>query len=87
MAFAKKNAIPIADYKLLLQQPEINKLIAAETADRISPKTGFKPFERVFKFTLLSKPFEPGRELSPKQDLLRHRIRAFYAKEIHRLFK
>ena len=73
-AFAKKNAIPIADYKLLLQQPEINELIATETADRVSPKTGFKPFE-------------PGRELSPKQDLLRHRIRALYAKEIHRLFK
>jgi long-chain acyl-CoA synthetase len=67
MAFAEENAIPIVDYELLLQQPEINELIAAEVADRISPKTGFKPFERVFKFTLLPKPFEPGRELSSKQ--------------------
>ena len=87
MAFAEENAIPIVDYELLLQQPEINELIAAEVADRISPKTGFKPFERVFKFILLPKPFEPGRELSSKQELLRHRITALYAKEIHRLFK
>ena len=87
MAFAEENGIPIVDYDLLLQQPEINELIAAEVADRVSPKTGFKPFERIFKFTLLSKPFEPGRELSSKQELLRHRITALYAKEIHRLFK
>jgi long-chain acyl-CoA synthetase len=87
MAFAEENAIPIVDYDLLLQQPEINELIAAEVAERVSPKNGFKPFERVFKFTLLPKPFEPGRELSSKQELLRHRITALYAREIHRLFK
>jgi long-chain acyl-CoA synthetase len=87
MAFAEENAIPIVDYELLLQQPEINELIAAEVADRVSPKTGFKPFERVFKCALLPRPFEPGTELSPKMELLRHRITALYAKEIHRLFK
>ncbi|MDR2478723.1 MAG: AMP-binding protein [Treponema sp.] len=87
MAFAEENAIPIVDYELLLQQPEINELIATEVADLVSPKTGFKPFERVFKCALLSKPFEPGRELSPKQELLRHRITALYAREIQRLFK
>jgi len=87
MAFAEENSIPIVDYELLLQQPEINQLIAAELSDRINTKTGFKPFERVFKFTLLTKPFEPGRELSAKQDLMRHRISAIYAKEIQRLFR
>jgi long-chain acyl-CoA synthetase len=87
MAFAEENSIPIVDYELLLQQPEINELVAAEVADRVSPKTGFKPFERVFKFTLLAKPFEVGRELSSKQELLRHRVTALYAKEIHRLFR
>jgi len=87
MAFAEENNIPIVDYELLLQQPEINQLIAAELSDRINTKTGFKPFERVFKFTLLTKPFEVGRELSSKQDLMRHRISAIYAKEIQRLFR
>jgi long-chain acyl-CoA synthetase len=87
MAFAEENGIPIVDYELLLQQPEINEIIASEVADLVNPKTGFKPFERVFKFKLLTKPFEAGRELSAKQELLRHRIQALYAREIHDLFK
>jgi long-chain acyl-CoA synthetase len=87
MAFAEENSIPIVDYELLLQQPEINEIIASELADLVNPKTGFKPFERVFKFKLLAKPFEAGRELSGKQELLRHRIQALYAREIHELFK
>jgi len=87
MTFAEENNIPIVDYDLLLQQPEINQLIAAEIAGRVNLKTGFKPFERVFKFVLLTKPFELGKELSTKQELLRHRISALYAKEIQRLFR
>jgi long-chain acyl-CoA synthetase len=87
MAFAEENNIPIVDYDLLLQQPEINELIAGETASLVSPKNGFKPFERIFKFLLLPQPFEPGKELSPKQELLRHQITARHAKEIQRLFK
>ncbi|MDR0487558.1 MAG: long-chain fatty acid--CoA ligase [Treponema sp.] len=87
MDFAEENSIPIVDYDLLLQQPEINAIVASEVAERISPKTGFKPFERVFKFALLSVPFEPGKELSGKGELIRPRISTMYAKEIHRLFK
>jgi long-chain acyl-CoA synthetase len=87
MAFAEENNIPIVDYELLLQQPEINEIIANETADLVSPRNGFKPFERVFKFRLLARSFEQGRELSPKSELLRHRIAALYAKEIHALFR
>jgi len=87
MAFAEENNIPIVDYELLLQQPEINELISAEIAGKVNLKTGFKPFERVFKFALLTRPFEVGKELSGKQELLRHRISALYAKEIQRLFR
>jgi long-chain acyl-CoA synthetase len=87
MAFAEENSIPIVDYELLLQQPEINELIANEVADLVGPRTGFKPFERVFKFKLLSGSFEAGRELSGKQELMRHRIQALYAREIHGLYK
>jgi long-chain acyl-CoA synthetase len=87
MDFAEENAIPIVDYELLLQQPEINELIAADIKERVSLKTGFKPFERIFKFKLLPTPFETGKELSGKGELLRHRITALYAREIHQLFK
>ncbi|MCL2270566.1 MAG: AMP-binding protein, partial [Treponema sp.] len=86
VAFAEENNIPIVDYELLLSQPEINQLIAAEIAGKVNLKTGFKPFERVFKFVLLARPFELGRELSAKQELMRHRITALYARQIQRLF-
>jgi long-chain acyl-CoA synthetase len=87
MDFAEEHSIPVVDYELLLKQPEINGLIAREIADNVSPKTGFKPYERIYNFVLLPKPFEPGKELSGKGELFRHRITALYAKEIHRLFK
>jgi long-chain acyl-CoA synthetase len=87
MAFAEEHSIPIVDYELLLQQPEVQQLFTTELAERISPKTGFKPFERVYKFTLLTRPFEPGKELSAKLDMMRHRITALYAREIQRLFR
>lgn len=87
MTFAQENNIPVLDYESLLQQPEINELIANDVADLVGPHTGFKPFERVFKFKLLAKPFEVGRELSQKQDVMRHRVMELYAKEISELFK
>jgi long-chain acyl-CoA synthetase len=87
MAFAEENNIPIVDYELLLQQPEINEIIANDVAALVNPKAGFKPFEWVYKFRLIPNPFEQGKELSPKGELLRHRIAALYAREIHSLFK
>ncbi|MFQ3547865.1 MAG: long-chain fatty acid--CoA ligase [Termitinemataceae bacterium] len=85
-AFAKENNIPIVDYETLLQQPEIIELIANDVADLVGPHTGFKPFERVFKFKLLPRPFEVGRELSHKQEIMRHRVVEIYAKEVAELF-
>jgi long-chain acyl-CoA synthetase len=87
MDFAEENSIPVVDYELLLQQPEINEIIASDISERINLKTGFKPYERIFKFVLLPKPFEPGKELSGKGELLRHNITALYAKEIYKMFK
>jgi long-chain acyl-CoA synthetase len=87
MAFAEENNIPNVDYELLLRQPEINEVVANDVANLVNPHAGFKPFERIFKFKLIPKPFEAGVELSPKQELLRHKIAALYAKEIGFLFK
>jgi long-chain acyl-CoA synthetase len=87
MDFAEEHSVPVVDYEMLLQQPEINEIIASEISERVNPKTGFKPYERIYKFVLLPKPFEAGKELSGKGELLRHNITALYAKEIHKLFK
>jgi long-chain acyl-CoA synthetase len=85
--FAEENNIPIVDYELLLQQPEIIEIIANDVADLVSYRTGFKTFERIHKFYLLPKPFEPGIEVSSKMEPLRHKIVENYAKEIQALYK
>jgi long-chain acyl-CoA synthetase len=87
MAFAEENNIPVVDYELLLQQPEIIEIISSDVADLISARNGFKAFERIYKFKLLPRPFEQGTEMSSKQELLRHRIMINYAKDIQTLFK
>jgi long-chain acyl-CoA synthetase len=87
MTFAEENNIPIVDYELLLQQTEILELIANDVANLVSYKNGFKPFERIYKFRLLPKPFEPLKEFSAKMEPLRHKINQNYSKEIQGLFK
>lgn len=86
MAFAEENNIPILDYETLLQQPEVIEIVANDVADLVGPHTGFKPFERVFKFKLIPKPFEVGVELSHKQEVMRHKVVEIYAKEVSSLF-
>jgi long-chain acyl-CoA synthetase len=87
MGFAKENNIPIVDYDSLLQQPEINELIADEVSRLVSAQAGFKIHERIFRIKLIPKPFEPGEELTAKMELQRPKIAAKYAKEIGKLFK
>ena len=87
MSFAEEHNIPIVDYDLLLQQPEINEVIANDITGLISEKEGFKTFERIYKFKLLSKPFEIGIDLSPKMEPMRHKINIRYAKEIQSLYR
>jgi long-chain acyl-CoA synthetase len=85
-AWAEENNVPIVDYEGLLQQPEVSELIDSEINELVSMKNGFKSFERVFRFALLAKPFEVGRELSAKQEIKRHAIVELYHKEVKRLF-
>jgi long-chain acyl-CoA synthetase len=86
-SIAEENNIPIVDYELLLQQPEVIEIISGDAADLISAENGFKAFERIYKFKLLPRVFEPGTEISSKQEPLRHRIALNYAKDIQNLFK
>ena len=87
MAFAEENNVPIVDWELLLQQPEINEIIASDITNLICSREGFKTFERIYKFKLLPGPFEPGIDLSPKMELMRHKINARFAREIQALFR
>ncbi|AEE17735.1 AMP-dependent synthetase/ligase [Treponema brennaborense] len=86
-AFADENCIRYTDYQSLLKQDEIIKLFDSEIQGAINAKNGFKLFEKIGRFALLAKPFEPGVELSAKQEIMRYKLSELYEKEIKLLFK
>ncbi len=85
--WAGENNIPVVDYESLLAQPEVKDLVNFEINQLVNQKSGFKSFERIFRFELLARPFAVDRELSAKQEIKRHAIAEIYRHEIARLFK
>ncbi len=71
----------------LLSDPEIQEYIHNEIQAQVNTKAGFKNFECVFRFKLMEKPFEIGKELTQTLKLRRSVIDELYAKEIKELFK
>ncbi len=84
--FAAENGMAYDTYDSLLQSEVIQKLYESEISNLISAKNGFKMFERVGKFCLITKPFEVGVELSAKQEIMRFRINEIYKEQISGLF-
>lgn len=87
LAWAAENNVPIVDYESLLTQPEVLELFDGEVSGLVSPRNGFKSFERIFRFVLLPAPFEIGKELSAKQEIKRHAIAEIYSHQIRKLFQ
>ena len=85
-SYAKENNIIFQSYDELLKNPAILKMFENEIASLVGPKNGFKLFERVSKFTFLKKPFEVGKELSAKQEIMRYKISEIYKKEIASMY-
>ena len=85
-SYAATNGLQFDTYENLLQSEEIQKLYEGEILNLVNAKTGFKMFERVNKFRLITKPFEVGVELSAKQEIMRFRISELYKKEIDSMF-
>ena len=84
--YAAEQGIAADSLPELLEKPEIKKLFERQIASLINHENGFKLFERINRFELLAKPFEPGVELSAKQDVMRYKITALYGKQIDALF-
>ena len=84
--YAAENGIQYDTYENLLASNGIQSLYEGEIENLISSKNGFKMFERINKFTLITKPFEVGVELSAKQEIMRFRINEIYKKEIEAMF-
>lgn len=85
-AYAADNGVQYDTYENLLASEVIQKLYEGEISNLISAKNGFKMFERVNKFCLITKTFEVGVELSAKQEIMRFRINDIYKKEIESMF-
>lgn len=84
--YGEENGIQYDTFNDFLLSDDVKKLYEAEIADLISAKNGFKLFERIARFTLLTKPFEIGVELSAKQELRRFNINEIYKNEIASMF-
>ncbi len=85
--YAAENGIQYDTYESLLETQEIQKLYEQEIGNLISNKTGFKMFERINRFALITKDFEVGVELSAKQEVSRFRINDLYKTQIAGLFE
>lgn len=86
LQFAKENSLDSENFTALLRNTKVKDLIFKEFERLLTAKNGFKPFEKVGKFTFLEKPFEVGVELSAKQDIVRYRISEIYQKQISMMF-
>ncbi len=87
LAFAEENNILYDNYDALLETNEVQNLFRSEIDLRVSAKAGFRTCERIFKFRLLRRSFEIGKEINAKQELLRHKIVKMYEKDFNALFK
>lgn len=83
--YLKEKQIPYLVDKLAGMQ-EVKDLIERSIGEIISSKQGFKSFEHIVRFKLLTKSFEVGKELSAKQELKRFEINRIYKDEIQELF-
>lgn len=85
--YAKENGIAHEGIEDLIQHPSIRELYRKEIDEAVNQHKGFKSFERIYNFTLLTKVFEVPRELSAKQELKRTEVNKLYAKEIKSIFE
>jgi len=85
-AFAEENHIPFNAMSDLLDSEDVRELIDSEINTYVSGRTGFRAFERVYRFAVLHEAFQVGDELSAKQEIKRHVIAKKYAGQIKTLF-
>ena len=80
--YAEENGIQYDTYENYLQSDEVQKLYESEISNLISAKNGFKMFERIAKFKLITKPFDICLELSAKHEIMLFRINEIYKEKI-----
>ena len=84
--FLKDSNVPYFNKTDLTEMDEVRHLIDGEVQRLVSRANGFKPYEQIARFALLSRPFQVGRELSAKQEVKRAEIQKLYKDEIESIF-
>ena len=84
--YTAENGIQYDTYENLLKSEDIAKLYESEINSLVNSKNGFKMYERINKFALITKPFEIGVELSAKQEIMRYRMTEIYKEQIDKIF-
>ena len=87
LAYAQEHGISTDSYQELLENHHIMNLIRNEIDSKICDTAGFRICERIYRFALLPESFAVGRELSGKQEMMRHKIVEIYKEKIATLFE
>lgn len=86
LEWAKENGIGESDKQKLIENPKVLDFYKKEIKALNNTKTGFKSFEQVTPFFLISKPFEVGDELTNLHKMKRHLITEKYKDKILALY-
>lgn len=84
--FARERRITYLDKEELLDNSQILEVVHEVIQHLVNPRTGFKSFERVFKFRLLPRAFQVGVEMTQKLSLKRNVVAELYKAQIAELF-
>jgi long-chain acyl-CoA synthetase len=85
--WCKENGIDASDKEALITNAKVVDFYKKEIKSLNSTKTGFKSFEQVTPFFLITKPFEVGDELTNLFKMKRHVIAEKYASKIKEAYK
>jgi long-chain acyl-CoA synthetase len=85
--FAAEQGIDYVDVEELREHEEVKNQIRKEIESLVNGKTGFKLYEQVYRISVLSRPFEVGRELTNSLKKRRNVIYDLYRHEISALFR
>ncbi len=85
--YAKIHAPGCKDGEELFESNEVRTLIQTEIQKLVNKKQGFKSFEQIYRFKVLTDTFEVGKELTLTLKKRRAIIEKKYKKEIEALFK
>jgi long-chain acyl-CoA synthetase len=85
--WGKDNGVAEEDSAKLIDNPKVKDLFKKEIKELNSSKNGFKSFEQVTPFFLITKPFEVGDELTNLFKLKRHIITEKYKEQIKKIYQ